>query len=159
MLQSRRWPLIAIPTVLLLAGGALRLGRLEAWLLRPGTIEVDRRLLAGLTALVWLRIAVALTAARAGRAPRAPARPGRSSRGATGLAVTALAPRGIVHVDHEAWSAESDGDPIEAGEPVEVLERRGLQLRVRRRPGYSPFGWAVSAKADRARARLRSIAR
>lgn len=49
-----------------------------------------------------------------------------------GRARTALAPRGKVFVSGELWDAEADsGDPVAAGERVEVLSREGLLLRVR----------------------------
>jgi membrane-bound serine protease (ClpP class) len=51
--------------------------------------------------------------------------------GERGVARTALAPEGQVFVHGEYWQAESE-EPIAAGEAVEVLEVKGLKLRVRR---------------------------
>ncbi len=52
--------------------------------------------------------------------------------GAEGVAKTELAPRGIVLVGGEDWNAEADPPPVNLGEKVEVLEVKGLTLRVRR---------------------------
>jgi membrane-bound serine protease (ClpP class) len=52
--------------------------------------------------------------------------------GARGVAASPLAPSGIVLVLRERWSAVTEGAAIEPGEPVEVVEREGLTLRVRR---------------------------
>jgi membrane-bound serine protease (ClpP class) len=43
-----------------------------------------------------------------------------------------LAPSGTVQVGGELWSAETDGDTIEAGQKVEVVEVKGLKLKVRK---------------------------
>jgi membrane-bound serine protease (ClpP class) len=53
--------------------------------------------------------------------------------GAEGVVKTELAPRGIVTVEGENWTAEAVPGPIPAGERIEVLEVQGLTLRVRRR--------------------------
>ncbi len=53
--------------------------------------------------------------------------------GASGEAVTDLAPDGLVRVAGEAWSARSAGGDIRAGEAVEVTEREGLRLIVRKK--------------------------
>src|SRR5262249_4259727 len=52
--------------------------------------------------------------------------------GSVGVAETALEPRGTVRVQHQTWTAETDGDPIPAGTPVRVLGVRGVILRVER---------------------------
>jgi membrane-bound ClpP family serine protease len=51
--------------------------------------------------------------------------------GRAGVAVTPLAPHGVVRVDAEEWSATVDGRSVAPGEPIDVLGRRGLRLRVR----------------------------
>jgi len=51
--------------------------------------------------------------------------------GSAGVAVTPLAPHGVVRVDAEEWSATVDGRPVSPGEAIDVLGRRGLRLRVR----------------------------
>ncbi len=51
--------------------------------------------------------------------------------GEKGVAHTNLAPGGQVFVHGEYWQAVSD-EPINAGEPVEVVEVTGLKLKVRR---------------------------
>jgi membrane-bound serine protease (ClpP class) len=43
-----------------------------------------------------------------------------------------LAPSGTVQVGGELWSAETDGETIEAGQKVEVVEVKGLKLKVRK---------------------------
>ncbi|MGH2543720.1 MAG: NfeD family protein, partial [Ardenticatenaceae bacterium] len=56
---------------------------------------------------------------------------GGSLVGKVGVAVTPLNPRGTVQVAGEQWSAASDnGEGIEKGEEVIVLETEGLTLRV-----------------------------
>lgn len=50
--------------------------------------------------------------------------------GAEGVAKTELAPRGIVLVRGEDWTAEAEPPPIAAGEKVRVLKVDGLALRV-----------------------------
>jgi len=51
--------------------------------------------------------------------------------GERGVVRRRIDPRGQVLVRGELWSARAD-EPIEAGEPVEVVEAEGLTLRVRR---------------------------
>jgi membrane-bound ClpP family serine protease len=51
-------------------------------------------------------------------------------RGTTGVAVTALAPDGIVRVAGENWSARSVSGALPAGAPVHVLGARGVRLDV-----------------------------
>ncbi|MCL4501333.1 MAG: nodulation protein NfeD [Deltaproteobacteria bacterium] len=56
--------------------------------------------------------------------------------GERGVAVTSLSPEGRVFVHGEYWLAVSD-EPIGAKEPIEILEVKNLQLRVRRAPNKS----------------------
>jgi membrane-bound ClpP family serine protease len=89
-------------------------------------------------------IGIAASAARGtrrGAVSRSPA----AEVGLIGVAVTALGPHGVVHVDYEDWSATTDGASVAAGEPVRVLGRCGLRLRVRRAAG----GGAATDKAVR----------
>ena len=51
--------------------------------------------------------------------------------GQLGRARTPLNPEGMIWLDGALWKATTDGDPVPAGERVEVLEVDGLQLRVR----------------------------
>lgn len=53
--------------------------------------------------------------------------------GQVGRVQQPLDPEGTVQVAGELWSAESDGEPIAAGEKVEVVEVKGLRLKVRRK--------------------------
>ena len=51
--------------------------------------------------------------------------------GTTGVAVSDLAPSGMVHVNGEDWSAVSDtGETIEQGTEIVVLDVDGLTLKV-----------------------------
>ncbi|MCD6519410.1 MAG: nodulation protein NfeD [Anaerolineae bacterium] len=52
--------------------------------------------------------------------------------GKVGVAVTDLAPEGIVRVESETWSASVEGPEVRAGEKVQVLAVEGLRLRVRK---------------------------
>lgn len=69
------------------------------------------------------------------RAQRAPQRTGRESlSGAIGTALSEIAPHGQVQVRSEQWSAElAEGEKrIRKGQSVEVVEVKGLRLKVRR---------------------------
>jgi membrane-bound serine protease (ClpP class) len=69
------------------------------------------------------------------RAQRAPQRTGRESlSGATGTALSEIAPHGQVQVRSEQWSAElAEGEKrIRKGQSIEVVEVKGLRLKVRR---------------------------
>ena len=52
--------------------------------------------------------------------------------GTHGVALTDIAPIGLVQSGGEQWSARSDDQGIHAGEKVEVIGREGLRLLVRR---------------------------
>ena len=52
--------------------------------------------------------------------------------GVGGVAATDLAPMGVVRVRGEEWNASAIGEPIQRGEAVQVVERSGLRLTVRR---------------------------
>ena len=123
---------------------------LLGWLGGPEPVEVDRRLLLALAGLLAFYVAVVLPAAlRARPAQSAPRPRDRAGAGALGLAVTALAPRGVVSVDCEEWSAVAEGGAVAPGQPVVVVARLGAHLRVRRLSSHAPIGWAVSAKSGR----------
>jgi membrane-bound serine protease (ClpP class) len=53
--------------------------------------------------------------------------------GKVGYVTQTLSPRGIVQLESEAWSAESEGETIEVGQSVEVVEVTGVRLRVRKK--------------------------
>jgi len=59
-------------------------------------------------------------------------------RGATGVAVTDLAPVGVVQVAGESWTAESVSGPLPAGAPVHVLRVRGVRVEVWSEAGTVP---------------------
>lgn len=69
------------------------------------------------------------------RALKAPIRAGRESMiGKTGMATTDFRPTGQVQVGSELWTAEADegSGKIRKGDRVEVLEVKGLRLKVRK---------------------------
>jgi membrane-bound serine protease (ClpP class) len=69
------------------------------------------------------------------RALRTPIRAGREAIvGKTGTATTAFRPTGQVQVGSELWTAEADEESrkIRKGDPVEVVEVKGLRLKVRK---------------------------
>lgn len=69
------------------------------------------------------------------RALRTPIRAGRESMvGKTGTATTEFKPTGQVQVGSELWTAEADGGSrkIRKGDRVEVVEVKGLRLKVRK---------------------------
>ncbi|MBM4423340.1 MAG: nodulation protein NfeD [Chloroflexi bacterium] len=68
------------------------------------------------------------------RTRRLPAAMGAASLvGKVGEVKQTLAPKGIVQLESEEWSAETDGETIEAGQSVVVVEVRGVRLKVRRK--------------------------
>ena len=72
------------------------------------------------------------------RAHRAPVRTGREGLvGERGVARTRLAPAGKAFVHGELWSAVAE-EPVDAGEPLEVVSVEGLTLRVRALGGARP---------------------
>lgn len=53
--------------------------------------------------------------------------------GSTGIARTALAPEGTIHVQGELWQAVSRGEQLEPGARVIVIGVEGLKLMVKRK--------------------------
>jgi len=51
--------------------------------------------------------------------------------GKTGITISELAPRGEVKIEGQIWRAETLRDHMRQGEPVEVVSREGLILRVK----------------------------
>jgi len=51
--------------------------------------------------------------------------------GKTGTAISELTPRGEVKIEGQIWRAETLGNHVKQGEPVEVVSREGLILRVK----------------------------
>jgi membrane-bound ClpP family serine protease len=58
--------------------------------------------------------------------------------GATGVALSPLAPRGIVKVKNETWTAESLSGPLPAGATVHVARAEGVRLFVWSEAGRVP---------------------
>jgi membrane-bound ClpP family serine protease len=70
---------------------------------------------------------------------------GSSLDGAEGVAVSDLAPEGIVRVRGEQWSAVSVNGPVRAGSPVQVLRAAGVRLDVwGEDPEALSPGWTLS---------------
>lgn len=65
----------------------------------------------------------------AGREPPAE-RESRPVLGTAGVAVTDLAPEGVVRIRGESWSAAAVSGPVPAGTPVRVADVDGLRLLV-----------------------------
>ncbi|HUX88464.1 MAG TPA: nodulation protein NfeD [Chloroflexota bacterium] len=59
---------------------------------------------------------------------------GAPTAGVLGIATTTLSPTGTVRIKGESWNAITTGETIEAGNPVLVVARKGLQLIVRGSP-------------------------
>jgi membrane-bound serine protease (ClpP class) len=74
---------------------------------------------------------VALVGRAAARAQRAPVRTGTQALiGRSGVAVTDLAPRGMVRVEGETWTAVADVGVVQAGREIQVLRVEGVTLHV-----------------------------
>jgi membrane-bound ClpP family serine protease len=71
-----------------------------------------------------------------------------SLRGTDGVAVTALAPLGVVQVAGEKWSAESVSGELPAGAPVHVLGVRGVRLEVWSEMGTVPDSKVLDIEED-----------
>lgn len=50
--------------------------------------------------------------------------------GQTGIAVTDLAPQGLVRIESETWNAETGEGPVKAGEKIRVIGVHGVTLKV-----------------------------
>jgi membrane-bound ClpP family serine protease/DNA-binding CsgD family transcriptional regulator len=139
-----------------LLGGLLLFSPADAMPWQPGPVVVSPWLLAAIAAaLAGYFLVVARAALRARRL--APSLRSAPPAGVAAVAVTALAPRGVVRVYDEEWSAVAAAGPVSAGEPVEVLAREGLHLRVRRCPA-PVVAAAAPALADPLTRREREIA-
>jgi len=55
--------------------------------------------------------------------------------GGVAVAVTVLAPEGVIRLGGEQWSARSVEGPVSPGERVDVVGRDGLSLLVRKKGG------------------------
>jgi membrane-bound serine protease (ClpP class) len=88
--------------------------------------------LIALVALAW----VAMTAVVLRKVPLAERKPVPTGLGqlvgTEGVAKTDLAPHGVVLLGSEDWDAVAEPGPVGRGERVQVLEVRGLTLRVRK---------------------------
>jgi membrane-bound serine protease (ClpP class) len=97
-------------------------------------LSVSLWLLGGMTAALILFFTFVVTAGvRAQRRPDAMHL--RVPAGAVGVAVSDLAPQGVVQLRSEQWTATATEGTIGAGENVEVVGSAGLHLKVRRTMG------------------------
>jgi len=110
----------AAGVVALMAGGLL--------LFDAGTlVRVSLPLLIGVVIAKTTFVLVVFRAVmRARRLPK----PVQTLVGVEGVAKTDLNPTGLVRVNKEDWTAESDGRTIEAGSKVRVRAEQGLKLKV-----------------------------
>ncbi len=93
-------------------------------------LSINPWLLAGTTVLIVGFFTLALTAAL--RAQRRTVLMGRQVLvGAVGIALSDLAPEGVVQLQSETWTAVAS-EPVRAGETVEVIGCDGLYLQVHR---------------------------
>lgn len=115
---------------------------------RAGIVLAASTLLVTLTgALLWMRLPASLRPAKRGEVFFVPTRgeppddgagPG-SVVGRRGRAVTALRPEGTALVGEERLEVTTDGEWVEEGEEVEVVDAAGVRARVRPVPsGSSP---------------------
>ncbi|MBZ5715663.1 NfeD family protein [Nannocystis pusilla] len=121
--------------------GALGVAGMAAFLLGslilyrpPGAVssmQVSPWLLAVMAAAIGTLLFVVLRAVLQSR--RARVRTGvHALRGRTGTATSELAQAGTVEIDRESWSARAVGSPIRRGEPVVVVNVKGVVLEVDR---------------------------
>ncbi|HEY3078696.1 MAG TPA: nodulation protein NfeD [Chloroflexota bacterium] len=103
--------------------------RLSPWLL-------------GGTALLCVGYVMVVLRAALGARRLAPAGGLMPGAGEVAVALTDLAPTGVVRLGHEEWSATAESGEVGAGETVEVVAREGLRLRVRRGGGGAVSGEA-----------------
>lgn len=103
---------------------------LPALVTSPYTLGVSPGLIALLAAGFVLFFLVAVRASL--RARHRPPMPLLAvTPGALGIATTDLSPGGRVRVKGAEWTALSEGRVVAQGEPVQIIERHGLQLIVR----------------------------
>jgi membrane-bound serine protease (ClpP class) len=120
---------------LLTAGGIISLiiGSLILFTYSPG-IEVDKRLIAGVTAAV-AAFAVFVIGAIVRGQRRRNLTGSEGMIGTIAIAKTPLEPTGMVIAQGELWTAISEGDKIAPGEEVMINKVEGLKLWVTKRLG------------------------
>jgi membrane-bound serine protease (ClpP class) len=117
---------------------ALVLGSLMLFETPDMALRVSRPLIAAVAGA--LVVVVAFLTTLVVRTFRRPVTTGSEGMvGEHAVARSALAPVGKVFLRGEIWNAVAE-TPVSAGEPVEVLAREGLTLRVRRLSGETPEG-------------------
>ncbi len=120
---------------LLTAGGIISLiiGSLILFTYSPG-IEVDKRLIAGVTAAVAAFAVLVIGAIVRGQRRRN-LTGSEGMIGTIAIAKTPLEPTGMVIAQGELWTAISEGDKIAPGEEVMINKVEGLKLWVTKRLG------------------------
>ena len=105
-------------------------------------LGVNRWLLAGVGATAAASVLyLAREAARSRRRREVPQMAAAVSIGETGTVTRPLAPRGVVRIANDTWSATSeDGGVIERGATVRVVAMEGLMLVVTRQEAGPPGG-------------------
>ncbi|MBI3978520.1 MAG: nodulation protein NfeD [Chloroflexi bacterium] len=112
-------------------GGLLLFSPLDARPWQPGPLAVSPWVVGGIAAVFvaffLLVVRTSLTVRRLGVQMR-----DGPDVGQIAVALTDLDPDGVVRLAGEDWSAIAEAGAIRAGDSVEVVEREGLRLRVRR---------------------------
>jgi membrane-bound serine protease (ClpP class) len=125
---------IFVPSGGILGGGgvvALILGGLLLTLGNPPEFQISRWLVFGLAAAMGAIVVFVLV--NLVRIRMMPVQVGvETMLGHEAVARSALDPEGIVFLEGETWSAESEEGTIQAGERVVVTEVQGLRLKVRK---------------------------
>jgi membrane-bound serine protease (ClpP class) len=95
-------------------------------------VRVSRPMLVG--TVIGMTLFILLVVGKVLRARSMPPHVPLSLVGEVGVATTDIAPAGTVHLRSETWTAETSGEPIEAGTRVRVVGEKGLKLDVDRIP-------------------------
>ena len=125
---------IFVPSGGILGGGgvvALILGGLLLTSGNPPEFQISRSLLIGLAAAMGAMVVFVLV--NIVRIRRMPAQVGVETMiGHEAVARSVLDPEGLVFLEGETWSAESEEGVIQPGEHVVITEVQGLRLKVRK---------------------------
>ena len=133
--------ILFVAEVFVTSGGVLGVGGVVSFILgalmlwgsnAPPGIHIDRRILYSMAVAVSLFFLLIIQAVvRAHR--RRPTTGLVGLVGETGVAKTSLDPEGTVLVEGELWQARTFGEKVGAQDEVEVVEVKGLKLRVRKK--------------------------
>jgi len=134
--------ILFVAEIFVTSGGVLGVGGVVSFIMgslmlwgskAPPGIYLDRRIVYSMAAAVSMFFLFIVQAVvRAHR--RRPATGAVGLVGETGVAKTPLEPEGTVLVEGELWGARAaDDQRVEVGDEVEVVEVKGLRLRVKRK--------------------------